>query len=34
MCGTVTISPGVDLTEPTGEVWDAETGSGKFSTNT
>lgn len=22
--GTVTIMPGVDLTEPTGEVWDAE----------
>lgn len=22
--GTVTIPPGVDLTEPTGEVWDAE----------
>ncbi len=22
--GTVTIAPGVDLTEPTGEVWDAE----------
>ena len=24
MRGTVTIAPGVDLTEPTGEVWDAE----------
>lgn len=24
MRGTVTISPGVDLTESTGEVWDAE----------
>jgi prevent-host-death family protein len=24
MVGTVTIAPGVDLTEPTGEVWDAE----------
>ena len=23
MRGTVTILPGVDLTEPTGEVWDA-----------
>lgn len=22
--GTVTVAPGVDLTEPTGEVWDAE----------
>ncbi|MDP3802509.1 hypothetical protein [Brevundimonas sp.] len=22
--GTVTIMPGVDLTDPTGEVWDAE----------
>jgi hypothetical protein len=30
MEGTVTIAPGVDLTEPTGEVWDAETGGGKF----
>jgi antitoxin (DNA-binding transcriptional repressor) of toxin-antitoxin stability system len=24
MRGTVTIPPGVDLTEPTGEIWDAE----------
>lgn len=24
MRGTVTVAPGVDLTEPTGEVWDAE----------
>jgi antitoxin (DNA-binding transcriptional repressor) of toxin-antitoxin stability system len=24
MRGTVTILPGVDLTEPTGEIWDAE----------
>lgn len=24
MRGTVTIAPGVNLTEPTGEVWDAE----------
>jgi antitoxin (DNA-binding transcriptional repressor) of toxin-antitoxin stability system len=24
MRGTVTISPGVDLTEPTGEIWAAE----------
>ncbi len=24
MRGTVTIAPGVDLTDPTGEVWDAE----------
>lgn len=24
MRGTVTIAPGIDLTEPTGEVWDAE----------
>jgi antitoxin (DNA-binding transcriptional repressor) of toxin-antitoxin stability system len=24
MRGTVTIAPGVDLTEPTGEIWDAE----------
>lgn len=24
--GTVTIPPGVDVTEPTGEVWDAEQG--------
>ncbi len=30
MKGTVAIAPGVDLTEPTGEVWDAETGEGKF----
>jgi hypothetical protein len=22
--GTVTVMPGVDLTEPTGEIWDAE----------
>jgi hypothetical protein len=26
MVGTVTIMPGVDLTEPTGETWDAEEG--------
>jgi hypothetical protein len=25
LAGTVTVAPGVDLTEPTGEVWDAET---------
>ncbi|MFC0634247.1 DUF7662 domain-containing protein [Brevundimonas balnearis] len=25
LSGTVTIAPGVDLTDPTGEVWDAET---------
>lgn len=24
MRGTVSVAPGVDLTEPTGEVWDAE----------
>jgi hypothetical protein len=24
MAGTVTIPPGVDVTEPTGEIWDAE----------
>jgi prevent-host-death family protein len=24
MHGTVTVAPGVDLTDPTGEVWDAE----------
>jgi antitoxin (DNA-binding transcriptional repressor) of toxin-antitoxin stability system len=24
MKGTFTIAPGVDLTEPTGEIWDAE----------
>jgi hypothetical protein len=24
MRGTVTVAPGVDLTEPTGEIWDAE----------
>jgi len=24
MRGTVTVAPGVDLTEPTGEVWEAE----------
>jgi|GEM_PF-750796 len=24
MRGTVTVAPGVDLTEPTGELWDAE----------
>ncbi len=24
MRGTVTVAPGVDLTEPTGETWDAE----------
>jgi antitoxin (DNA-binding transcriptional repressor) of toxin-antitoxin stability system len=24
MRGTVTIAPGVDLTEPTGEIWEAE----------
>ena len=30
MEGTVTIASGIDLTEPTGEVWDAETGEGKF----
>jgi antitoxin (DNA-binding transcriptional repressor) of toxin-antitoxin stability system len=24
MRGTVTIEPGVDLTEPTGEIWEAE----------
>lgn len=24
MRGTVTLLPGVDLTEPTGEIWDAE----------
>ena len=24
MRGTVTVQPGVDLTEPTGEIWDAE----------
>jgi len=24
MRGTVTVAPGVDLTDPTGEVWDAE----------
>ena len=24
MRGTVTIAPGVDLTESTGEIWDAE----------
>jgi hypothetical protein len=25
LAGTVRLAPGVDLTEPTGEVWDAET---------
>jgi len=25
LAGTVTVAPGVDLTEPTGETWDAET---------
>jgi len=24
MRGTVTVAPGVDLTDPTGEIWDAE----------
>jgi antitoxin (DNA-binding transcriptional repressor) of toxin-antitoxin stability system len=24
MRGTVTVAPGVDLTDPAGEVWDAE----------
>ena len=24
MRGTVTVAPGVDLTEPTGELWDAK----------
>lgn len=24
MRGTVSVSPGVDLTEPTGEIWEAE----------
>jgi antitoxin (DNA-binding transcriptional repressor) of toxin-antitoxin stability system len=24
MRGTVTVAPGVDLTEPTGEIWEAE----------
>ena len=24
MRGTVTVAPGVDLTEPAGEIWDAE----------
>ena len=24
MRGTVTVAPGVDLTQPTGEIWDAE----------
>jgi antitoxin (DNA-binding transcriptional repressor) of toxin-antitoxin stability system len=24
MSGTVTVAPGVDLTDPTGEIWDAE----------
>jgi len=24
MRGTVTVAPGVDLTDPAGEIWDAE----------
>jgi hypothetical protein len=34
MRGTVTIAPGVDLTEPTGEVWEAERDERNPSTNT
>src|SRR4051812_49396443 len=26
MAGTITVMPGVDLTEPTGEIWNAEEG--------